>query len=183
MMRSVFALLDVDPGYDSSNVLTAAMPIATTQYPDAVALNAYLDSIRAALEAAPGVTGVAMTTALPLQGWGYGMPYQIQGREVVDRASRPAAYFKMVTPSYFATLGIDVRRGRALSETDTAGAPPVAVINETFAKREFPDADPIGQRMLVQQIIPGGINDPLKNWLAQHGVKPLVKEEEPTPAM
>jgi putative ABC transport system permease protein len=155
MMRSVFQLLDVDPGYDSSNVLTAALPIATTQYPDPVALNAYIDAIRAALEAAPGVTGVALTTALPLQGWGYGMPYQVAGRDVVDRASRPAAFFKMVTPSYFATLGINLRSGRTLSETDTAGAPPVAVINETFAKREFADADPIGQRLLVQQIIPG----------------------------
>ncbi len=155
MMRSVFALLDMDPGYDSSNVLTAALPIATTQYPDPVALNAYLDSIRAALEGAPGVTGVALTTALPLQGWGYGMPYQVAGRDVVDRASRPTAFFKMVTPSYFATLGINLRTGRTLSETDTAGAPPVAVINETFAKHEFADVDPIGQRLLVQQIIPG----------------------------
>jgi putative ABC transport system permease protein len=155
MMRSVFALLDVDPGYDSSNVLTAALPIATTQYPDPVTLNGYLDAIRTAIEGAPGVTGVAMTTALPLQGWGYGMPYQIEGRESVDRANRPAAFFKMVTPSYFATLGINLRTGRTLSETDAAGAPPVAVINETFAKREFPDVDPIGQRMLVQQIIPG----------------------------
>ena len=155
MMRSVFSLLDMDPGYDSSNVLTAALPIATTQYPDPVALNAYLDSIRAALEGAPGITGVALTTALPLQGWGYGMPYQVAGRDIVDRASRPAAFFKMVTPSYFATLGINLRTGRTLSETDTAGAPPVAVINETFAKREFADVDPIGQRLLVQQIIPG----------------------------
>jgi putative ABC transport system permease protein len=151
----VFQLLDVDPGYDSSNVLTAALPIATAQYPDPIALNAYIDAIRSALEAAPGVTGVALTTALPLQGWGYGMPYQVAGRDVVDRASRRAAFFKMVTPSYFATLGIDLRSGRTLSETDVAGAPPVAVINETFAKREFADADPIGQRLLVQQIIPG----------------------------
>jgi predicted permease len=155
MMRSVFALLDVDPGYDSSNVLTANLPLSVAQYPNTEALSAYVDSIRSALEAAPGVAGVAMTTALPLQGWGYGMPYQIEGREVVDRARRPAAFFKMVTPSYFATLGIDLRRGRTLSETDTAGAPPVAVINETFATREFAGADPVGQRMLVQRIIPG----------------------------
>jgi putative ABC transport system permease protein len=83
------------------------------------------------------------------------MPYQISGRDLVDPARRPAAFFKMVTPSYFSTLGIDLRRGRTLSETDTAGAPPVAVINETFATREFAGADPIGQRLIVQRIIPG----------------------------
>jgi putative ABC transport system permease protein len=155
MMRSVFSLLEVDPGYDSSNVLTAALPVATTRYPDPVALNAYLDSIRAALEGAPGISGVAMTTALPLQGWGYGMPYQVAGRDQVDPARRPAAFFKIVTPSYFATLGINLRTGRTLSEADTAGSPPVAVINETFAKREFAEVNPIGERLLVQQIIPG----------------------------
>jgi putative ABC transport system permease protein len=155
MMRSVFSLLAVDKGFDSSNVLTANLPVATRQYPDPAALNAYLDSVRAAIEAAPGVTGVAMTTALPLQGWGYGMPFQIEGRDIVDRANRRAGFFKIVTPSYFATLGINLRSGRTLSDTDTAGAPPVAMINETFAKREFPDGNAIGQRVLVQQIIPG----------------------------
>jgi putative ABC transport system permease protein len=155
MMRSVFELLDVDPGFDSTNVLTAGLPIATSQYPDPAALNAYLDSVREAVGAAPGVTGVALTTALPLQGWGYGMPYQIAGRDVVDRANRSAGFFKMVTPSYFGTLGIDLRSGRTLGDSDAAGGAPVVVVNETFAKREFPDADPIGQRVLVQQIIPG----------------------------
>jgi putative ABC transport system permease protein len=155
MMRSVFSLLSVEKGFDSSNVLTAGLPIATTQYPSPEALNAYLDAVRSAIEAAPGVTGAALTTALPLQGWGYGMPFQIAGRDVVDRANRRAAFFKMVTPSYFPTLGIDLRTGRTLSDTDTAGAPPVAVVNETFAKREFADGDPIGQRVLVQQIVPG----------------------------
>jgi putative ABC transport system permease protein len=155
MMRSVFSLLAVDKGFDSSNVLTANLPIATRQYPDPVALNAYLDSVRAAVEAAPGVTGVAMTTALPLQGWGYGMPFQIEGRDTVDVANRRAGFFKIVTPSYFATLGINLRSGRTLRDTDTAGAPPVAMVNETFAKREFPEGNVIGQRVLVQQIIPG----------------------------
>ncbi|HWN37784.1 MAG TPA: ABC transporter permease [Gammaproteobacteria bacterium] len=155
MMRSVFSLLAVEKGFDSSNVLTAGLPAATRQYPDPVTLNAYLDSVRAAVEAAPGVTGVAMTTALPLQGWGYGMPFQIVGRDAVDAANRRAGFFKIVTPSYFATLGINLRSGRTLSDSDTSGAPPVAMINETFAKREFPDGNAIGQRVLVQQIIPG----------------------------
>jgi putative ABC transport system permease protein len=161
MMKSVFSLLDVDPGFDSSNVLTAGLPLATRQYPDPATLNVYLDSLQSAIGAAPGVTGVALTTALPLQGWGYGMPFQIAGRDAVDRANRRAGFFKMVTPSYFATLGINLRSGRTLTDADTAGAQPVAVINETFAKREFPDANPIGQRVLVQQIIPGqtGLGD------------------------
>ena len=61
----------------------------------------------------------------------------------------------MVTPSYFQTLRIKVLKGRALNDQDKAGAPPAMVVNETLAKHEFPKDDPIGQRILVQQIVPG----------------------------
>jgi putative ABC transport system permease protein len=155
LMRSFFSLLNVDPGFDSTNVLTAGLPIAQQRYPDPAQLNAYLDSIQAAVQAVPGVRETAMTSALPLQGWGYGMPYLIADRENVDRARRAGGFFKMVTPSYFSTLGITLRKGRVLSESDTAGGPPVVVINETLAKREFKDEDPIGKHILVQQIVPG----------------------------
>ena len=155
LLRSLFGLLAVDPGFDAANVLTATLPISTTQHPDPKELNQYLRSIRESVAAVPGVRETALTSALPLQGWGYGMPYQIAGREVVDRAKRQSLFFKMVTPSYFDTLHIRVTAGRALGDTDVAGAPPVAVINETLAKRDFPNESPIGQRLLVEQIVPG----------------------------
>jgi len=155
LLRSLFGLLAVDPGFDATNVLTATLPISTTQHPDPKELNQYLRSIREAVAAVPGVRETALTSALPLHGWGYGMPYQIANREVVDRAKRQAVFFKMVTPSYFDALHIRVTAGRALADTDVAGSPPVAVINETLAKRDFPNESPIGQRLLVEQIVPG----------------------------
>jgi putative ABC transport system permease protein len=155
LLRSLFGLLAVDPGFDATNVLTATLPISTTQHPDPKELNQYLRSIRESVAAVPGVRETALTSALPLQGWGYGMPYQVANREVVDRAKRPGLFFKMVTPSYFDALHIRVTAGRALGDTDVAGSPPVAVINETLAKRDFPNESPIGQRLLVEQIVPG----------------------------
>ena len=155
MLRSLFGLLAVDPGFDASNVLTATLPIATTQHPDSLELNRYQQSIREAVAALPGVRETALTSVLPLHGWGYGMPYQIANREVVDRAKRQSVYFKMVTPQYFEALRIRVAAGRALRDTDVAGSPPVAVINETLAKRDFPNESPIGQHLLVEQIVPG----------------------------
>jgi putative ABC transport system permease protein len=155
MLRSLLSMLAVDPGFDATNVLTATLPVSTRQRPDPVELNTYLASVREAVGAVPGVREAALTSALPLQGWGYGMPFQVANREVVDRANRGAGFFKMVSPSYFETLRIRVLKGRALSEQDAAGTPPAMVINETLAKREFPNDDPIGQRLLVQQIVPG----------------------------
>jgi putative ABC transport system permease protein len=154
-VRSVSKLLDVDPGFNAANVLTAGLPISEARHPDPEALNAYLASIASAVEAVPGVHKTAMTSALPLQGWGYGVRYSIAGREVTDGAGRRPAFFKIVTPSYFEALGIQLRAGRLLNDTDRAGAPTVAVINETLAKREFAGEDPIGRRILVPAIVPG----------------------------
>ncbi len=155
LMRSFFKLLDIDPGFNATNVLTASLPIIQEQHRDSVELNAYLASISAAVEAVPGVREMAMTSALPLQGWGYGVPYSIAGREFTDPANRRTAFFKIVSPSYFDALRIKLRSGRVLSANDKAGAPPVVLINETLAKREFPDENPVGRRILVQEIVPG----------------------------
>jgi putative ABC transport system permease protein len=155
LMRSFFKLLDIDPGFSVTNVLTAGLPIIQEQHRDSVELNAYLASISAAVEAVPGVRETAMTSALPLQGSGYGVPYSIAGREFADPANRRTAFFKIVSPSYFDTLGIRLLAGRVLNDRDTAGAPPVALINETLAKREFPDENPIGHRIVVREIVPG----------------------------
>ncbi|HEX5076335.1 MAG TPA: ABC transporter permease [Gemmatimonadaceae bacterium] len=155
LMRSFFKLLGVDPGFVAANVLTAGLPITQNQHADRVELNTYLASIRAAVDAVPGVHETAMTSVLPLRGWGYGVPYSIAGRGQVDRGYRSPAFFKIVSPSYFEALGIKRLAGRVLSDNDRLGTPRVAVINETLAKREFSNDDPIGKRILVPELVPG----------------------------
>jgi len=155
LMRSFFKLLAVDPGFVAENVLTAGLPITQKQHPDPVELNTYLASIRAAVDAVPGVRETAITSVLPLRGWGYGLPYSIAGRGQVDRGYRSPAFFKIVSPSYFHALGIKRIAGRVLSDNDRVGTPRVAVINETLARREFANEDPLGKRILVPELVPG----------------------------
>jgi putative ABC transport system permease protein len=155
LMRSSFKLFDIDPGFDPTNVLTAGLPINQEQHPDPVQVNAYLAAIRAAVGAVPGVHETAITSALPLQGWGYGVPYAIADREVMDQANRRPVFFKIVSPSYFDALGIKLLSGRLLRDSDIAGGPPVTIINETLARREFPGATPLGHRILVREIVAG----------------------------
>jgi putative ABC transport system permease protein len=83
------------------------------------------------------------------------MPMQVAGRPMVDPANRSGGFYKVVSPSYFTALKLTIARGRALSDRDTASAPPVLVINERLARREFANDDPVGQRMLIQEILPG----------------------------
>jgi putative ABC transport system permease protein len=155
LIRSFFQMQQADPGFDSTNVFTAGLPLSDKRYPDPARLNSYLRQIQENLQALPGVRDAAFTSAIPMQGWGYGMPFQIAGRPVVDRANRQPCFFKMISPSYFRAVGMHMRRGRGLSDRDVAGAPPVTVVNETMARKYFPNQNPIGQRVLVQQIIPG----------------------------
>src|SRR5258708_22891079 len=86
--------------------------------------------------------------------WG-GMPFTIAGKPVSDPSARPGAAFSMVTPGYFQTFGIEMVRGRSFSEQDLAGTPRIAVVNENFAKRFLNGLDPLTQRLVVEQPVPG----------------------------
>jgi predicted permease len=155
LIRSFFQMQQVDTGFDSTNVLTAGLPIPDKRFTDPAQLNAYLREVVSKVEAIPGVRDVALTSALPMQGWGYGMPFQRADKPMVDRANRRACFFKMVSPSYFRTLALKLRKGRALGDQDAKGAPAVAVINETMVRLYFKDEEPLGKRILVQEIVPG----------------------------
>jgi len=155
MMRSFFGLLNVDAGFDSANLLTMRLPTSTEQFADAEQLNRYLREVRAAVEAVPGVRDTSYSCAAPMQGTCYGMPMQVANKPLVDRANRDGGFYKVVSPSYFSTLGIKMQKGRALSDRDTWNAPRALVMNERLAKRYFDKQDPIGQRLLIQEIIAG----------------------------
>jgi hypothetical protein len=155
LIRSLDRFSRVDPGFDSTNVLTFRLPTPPTAYSDPAGLNACLGQVTARLQTLPGVTDVALTSALPMQGWGYGMPAQVADQPPVDRANRRSCFFKMVSASYFHALRMRLLQGRTLAATDVHGTPPVTVINATMAKRFFKDANPLGKRILVQEIVPG----------------------------
>lgn len=98
LIRSFFAMQQVATGFNTENVITAGLPTSEKRFATPEALNTYLRQVVANLESLPGVRDVALTSALPMQGWGYGMPFQIADKPIVDRANRKACFFKMVTP-------------------------------------------------------------------------------------
>src|SRR5262249_42328480 len=117
--------------------------------------SAYAREIAERIRAVPGVRGAAAADALPLEGFNNGMPFLIAGRETVDRANRSSCGFKSIQADYFRVLGIQLTKGRGFTERDVQGATPVTVINQAMARRFFAGQDPIGQRVLVQEIVPG----------------------------
>jgi len=155
LVRSFFQMMRVNLGFDSTNVITMGLPIAGDAFPDSSQLNAYQRQIASRVEAVPAVRSVAVASTVPMRGWGNGMPFLIAGRPVTDRANRRSAGFKQVDAAYFQTIGMKLAKGRGFTAHDTKGSRPVMVINKTMAARFFADEEPIGQRILVQEIIPG----------------------------
>jgi putative ABC transport system permease protein len=155
VVRSFFQMMQVELGLDATNVLTMRLPVASDRFATPSALTAYVRDIVERVGRVPGVSGAATTDALPLEGYGNGMPLLIAGRPVVDRANRQGAGFKVVHPNYFRVLGIHVIKGRGLTDQDVRSGPPVTVVNQSFVQRYFAKEDPIGQTLLVQEIVTG----------------------------
>ncbi|MFI5184688.1 MAG: ABC transporter permease [Vicinamibacteria bacterium] len=154
-IHSVFKLAHVDLGFRSDHLLTFSLPVPNGRLAQPEQVSSFYAQLLEKMRAVPGVSAVSASTGMPVQGTGFGMPFYIAGKPFADPSARPGAGFNMVTPDYFRTFGIEVERGRPFTEQDSAGAVPVAIVNDAFVKKYFPDVDPLTQRIVVEQLIPG----------------------------
>src|SRR6202011_2518601 len=118
LIRSFEQLQQVNAGFDTTNVLTMTIPFSATKFKEGDQAASHVLRIIDAIETIPGMREAAATSVLPLQGWSNGMPFQIAGKPVKDHANREACFFKQVSSSYFHSLGIQLRKGRGLTEND-----------------------------------------------------------------
>jgi putative ABC transport system permease protein len=154
-IHSFWNLARVDPGFRTDHILTFSLPVPEKRLSQSEQIVTYYRQLVEKVESLPGVTRAEAATGMPLQGTNFGMPFTIVGKPVEDPSARPGAGFQMVTPGFFDTFGIQMAKGRAFTDQDTAASVRVAIVNETFAKRYFAGVDPLTQRILVEQLIPG----------------------------
>ncbi len=147
LLRSLQRLFSVDAGFDPGNVITMQVQESGRRYSADAARLAFFDRALAAVRAVPGVVSAGFTAQLPLSGDFdiYGAYVEGETPEQGEGLSRYA-----VTPGYVETLHIPLLRGRLFNERDTAVAPRVALINDSFAKRKFPNQNPIGKRICIR---------------------------------
>ena len=146
MIRSFARLLAVDPGFDPANVLTAFVSLPPAKYPDASRQAAFFDQLLQRTQNLPGVVAAAAASDLPLYG-GSSTGFDIEGRARSEAGQRPLVEYRAISPEYLRAMGMRLIAGRAFSARDTADAPGVVIINETLAKKYFPNEDPIGRRL------------------------------------
>jgi putative ABC transport system permease protein len=153
-MHSLWNLEHLDLGYRSDHLLTFDLPEPKGHLTEPLQITSFYQRLIDQIQALPGVTSVSACTDIPLRG-GFRMPVQIAGNETEDGSRRPTTRFNMVTPQFFKVFEIRMLKGRGFTDQDSAGNPPVAVINQTFARKYLTGLDPLTQHILIEQIIPG----------------------------
>ena len=147
LLRSFSALTGESPGFRPENLLVVNLPLSPQRYADDALRTAAVDRIVDGVRGLPGVTNAAITTGLPMAGTGATIHFNRAASPPKGPGDYVMAGLRAVTPGYFATLGVPLRRGRPITERDREGSPLVAVINESMARQFFDGMDPVGQRI------------------------------------
>ena len=153
LLRSFAGVLDVDPGFEPEDVVTAEIRVPADRFADDGELLQFWERVLGEVEAVPGVRAAGVTNNPPFIG-GNQTSFHVEGRPEAERGQEPFAEYAQVSASYFDTLGMRLVRGRLIEPQDRADTQRVMVIDEAFATAHWPGADPLGQRVVVGRADP-----------------------------
>jgi len=147
--RSLLQLQRVDPGFQPGSALSLRVTLPQRSYADANAQHTFHMRTIAGLRALPGTRAVGGTSFLPLAGMGPATSFWRADQPQPAPNDRPVADARPVTEGYFTAMGIRLLAGRDVNDNDTGDRPPVAVINESFARQIYPGDNPIGRQFIL----------------------------------
>ena len=145
--RTFLALFKTDPGFDPDHVLTMSVVLPRAKYNNEPASAAFYADLLQRVKARPGVAAAAAVNFLPLGGSNSSDAYLVEGEPVPPPGQENIGRYRVCTPDYFSTMRIPIVKGRAFTEQDKAGAPPVVIVNEALARKHWPGQDPLGKRI------------------------------------
>ena len=143
LINSFTNLASVDPGYEPENVLTFQVSLPPARYPDVVGRRGFHEQLLQRIDTMPGVEYAGAVNILPLTPNNVRMAFAMPGEG--DYQQRAVADVRVVTPEYFDAMGIQLLEGRTFTEQDREGQQRVLLVNETFARRYFPDSSPVNR--------------------------------------
>jgi putative ABC transport system permease protein len=156
-IHSFWNLTHVDLGVRTDHLLGFYIDsVPLEKAPTQTTTNAYYARVLDTVRSLPGVTAACAVSYLPLDSFYAVFPFSIAGQPAyADPSLRPIADVSMVTPDYFKTFGIGIVQGRGFTDADRDSSLKVAMVNQTFASRFLKSANPIGQRVVLEQVVPG----------------------------
>jgi putative ABC transport system permease protein len=156
LMRSFLNLHNTNPGFDPKRVLTMRTSLPAGSF----------DDVLQKISTLPGVKSAAVSSSLPLEGYGWYTGFDIEGQPGRRKEEQPVVLARAVSSGYFHTLAIPILSGRAFSDADDSTHPPSAIVNEKLARNFFPNGNAIGQRIRVKD----------SGWMSIVGTSGDVKE-------
>jgi predicted permease len=181
LARSLARFQAVDPGFLTSHVLTMSVSLPDSRYGEGSQKAAFFGQLLDRVGRLPGVTAAGLVSHLPLAGRRLSADVRPE-RGVAESPALPVADYVSVTPGYFRAMGIPLLEGRQLSERDGPEAPPVVIISDVLARRLWPGASPVGQRVIVGSTI-GADTTPREIVGVVGSVRASGLESDPGPAV
>ena len=148
LARSYTGLSQVNPGFEPDGVMTMAMTLPESRYPEIATRDRFYEQVLARTMALPGVASAGFVNMLPFSTYNDGTSITIDGAPAPPPGRDPVVSFRVVSDRYFETMRIPAISGRLFDRRDTRDGAPVAIVNQVFARRHFADRSAIGQRIL-----------------------------------
>jgi putative ABC transport system permease protein len=149
MMQSFVRLRQADPGFNPENILTMRVALPDSKYPETYQSQAFYQQLLQRVSSLPGVQSADVVTGVPLSGQQTVLAFDIVGGPTPRPGEVLTADYRAISPGYFSTMGIPLIKGRLFTDRDRQDAPSVLIINETMARRYWPNEEPIGKRVNV----------------------------------
>ena len=163
--KSILKLRNIDYQFDMENVFTARVGLFETDYPDGAARLRFYQELRERLEALPGAQAASISCCLPGM-WAWGSRFAVEGESYDRDQDYPETRQAVISPGYFETFGVQVLQGRDFNRQDNAESLPVAMVNQSFARKFFSGESPLGRRVRL------GTSESEQPWLTIVGVVP-----------
>jgi putative ABC transport system permease protein len=176
MIRSFLKLYSLNLGVDTTHMLTMSVQLPNAKYSTSDQRKIFYDSLMGRLQGIPGMRSVAIATSVPFTG-SEGRTLEIEGRPQAKPEEAPRTSTITVSANYFDAMDVAIRRGRGLRENDGAPGSEVAVVNDRFVTRFFPNEDVLGRRI---RLVAGSAQKPEPGpWLTVVGVSPTIRQGNP----
>ena len=147
LMKSFVRLQNVHPGFEPKNILTMEVALPLLKYPRGKPVADFYAEATRRIKALPGVEAAAFTSILPLSGTNSDSSFQIEGRDPIAEKVYPDEEIRGITPEYFSVLKVPLLQGRFFNEGDQFDGPGAVIVNQSFAKKWFPNQEAVGKRI------------------------------------
>lgn len=151
MVRSFAHLRAVDPGFTPDHLLTMTISLSGSAHSTPPKRVAFFNELLQRVDSVPGVQSASAINHLPLGGDVWTVSFFVEGRPAPAPGEKQGAVYRIIRPDYFRTMGATLLKGRDFTAHDNDTSPPVVIVNEPFAKRMWPNEDPLGKRIRVSE--------------------------------